>query len=83
MVQVLRVAEAGCTHAMQKLPLPHPDVGEQQQCACRVPITTPGGEQFWYSPLHRLVVWKVPAAYWGGFLAEEMVSIRVIAQGWC
>ena len=51
-------------------------MGEHLQCACRVPVTTPGGEHFWYSPLHRSVVWKVPAAPWGGFLAEEMVSIQ-------
>ena len=38
---------------------------------------TPGGEQFWYSPLHRLAMWEVPAAPWGGFLAEEMVSIWI------
>ena len=36
---------------------------------------TPGGEQFWYSPLRRLAMREAPAAPWGGFLAEEMVSI--------
>ena len=77
-----RILAAGCTHADQGCCLLHPDVGKQMQCACRVPVLTADGEHFWYSPLHRRAVWKVPAAPCGGFLAEEMVStIRVTAQG--
>ena len=57
-------------------PLSHPDVDEQLHWACRVPVTTPGGKQFWYSPLHRLAGWKLPAIPLGHFLAEEMVSIE-------
>lgn len=40
----------------------------------RVPVGTPGGEVFWYSPLHRRAAWDVPPSTWGGSLAEEMVS---------
>ncbi|KAK9808795.1 hypothetical protein WJX72_003802 [[Myrmecia] bisecta] len=37
-----------------------------------VPLTSPAGTRYWYSPvLHRLCT-DVPAAPWGGFLAEEM-----------
>ena len=37
-----------------------------------IQLRTGSGEPFWYSPVLRRAAWIVPAAPWGGFLAEEM-----------